>query len=125
MHDKDKLIEYLRKNVSVEVTAEEEDMPIRGNACAIDEETDKAMEDRIIADYNSGNIWAWCCVKVTVSTAYFKGVSYLGGCSYESGKDFVENSGYYQDMVDEALSDMADDIIKHHHFTSEMARLVV
>lgn len=54
-------------------------------------------------------LWGWCCVKLTVT--YKKdgktvtGTSYLGECSYENERDFVQNSGYFKGMLDDAIAD--------------------
>ena len=85
-----------------------EDMQIKGNASAIDEETDKAIEQEINRQLGNGNPWAWCTVKVT---CYFdngldgiEGVDYLGGCSYKDKADFVQG-GYFEDMKAQAYDD--------------------
>lgn len=87
------------------VNCEEEHLPIKGNASAIDEETDAANEKWIIDQLNAGNEWAWCCVKVTATWRGFEGADYLGGCSYLSYEDFLKN-GAYEDMKAEALHDL-------------------
>ena len=46
--------------------------------------------------------WGWCTVKVTVNKGQNFGVAWLGQCSYYNELDFVENSGYFLDMVKEA-----------------------
>lgn len=84
-----------------------EDIPVRGNAMASgDDEADRADEDRIIADLESGNEWAWCCAKVTAEWNGFEGKDYLGGCSYASEDDFKRPGGYYDDMKQQALDDL-------------------
>ena len=56
--------------------------------------------DKIYADLEAGNDWAWCSVKVTVNWGVmFEASDYLGSCSYASEDDFIKNSGYYDDMV--------------------------
>jgi len=52
------------------------------------------------------NIWAWCTIKLEVYFKGLKGVDYLGCCSYDSEKEFKENSGYYDDMVKNAYNDL-------------------
>jgi hypothetical protein len=100
-------------DVIITLVAEEEDMGVRGNYMASgDEEQDREDEDNIIADYESGNLWAWCVAHVTVRPkdgriATFSGDDYLGGCSYASEQDFKEG-GYYEDMVNTALSELND-----------------
>ena len=57
-------------------------------------------------------LWGWCCVRVKVcvpDTALF-GDAYLGECSYASEKDFIETSGYYDQMVQDAVTDLNDKI---------------
>jgi hypothetical protein len=103
-----------------------EDIPVRGNALASgDDAEDKACEDEILARLDSGDPWAWCCVKVTATLeckapqyevghtskgpcyrmptdVSLVGVDYLGGCSYRDEADFREG-GYFDDMKDAAL----------------------
>lgn len=52
------------------------------------------------------NEWAWCMVRVVASFGSFKGNAYLGGCNYASREDF-EKGGYFADMKEEALDDLA------------------
>ncbi len=52
--------------------------------------------------------WGWCTVKITVMlpakpTKF--GTAYLGNCSYKSAQDFIKSSGYFQQMVDEAMEE--------------------
>lgn len=80
---------------------------VRGNAMASgDDAADKEDENRIIADLESGNEWAWCCVKVTATWNGFTGKDYLGCCSYASEDDFKVEGGYYDDMKQQALEDL-------------------
>jgi hypothetical protein len=90
-------------DVTVTLRAEPEDVPVRGNAVASgDDATDREVEDKIIADLERGSEWAWCCAVVEVSWGSFKNVATLGCCSYRSEEDF-RASGYYDEMVSEAL----------------------
>ena len=95
------------KDLAIEVSAEPEDLPIDGNASAIDEETDKEIARDIREQLDSGNAWAWCMAHVRVT---YRGVlssdSYLGGCSYASEKDFRNDNGYYGQMVDECIAEL-------------------
>lgn len=55
--------------------------------------------------------WGWCDVTVEVSLVRgpkLSGRDYLGCCSHISQKDFVENSGYYEQMVQEAIGDLQE-----------------
>lgn len=59
---------------------------------------------------NLGQQWAWCCVNVTARYELWTGTAYLGCCSYKNKTDFIANSGYYKQMVQEALDDLNKDI---------------
>lgn len=90
-----------------------EETQIRGNCSAIDEEADKATEKWINDQLESGNQWAWCCVKVT---CYYKGIDcitgtdFLGGCSYKSESEFIAPGGYFEDMKRIAYDDFVSNI---------------
>lgn len=99
-----------KDDVTFEVHAYPEDMRLEGNAMASgDEALDKQVCDEIRARLERGDVWAWCIVRVTatVTVHYTCGAcSYadevstsdeLGGCSYESERDFVSDA-YYEDM---------------------------
>jgi hypothetical protein len=54
--------------------------------------------------------WGWCEASVTVkfkddNGKTLTGTDYLGGCSYIDEFDFIKNSGYFADMVYEAIRD--------------------
>lgn len=53
--------------------------------------------------------WGWCTVKLEVNfdigDKTLVGTSYLGQCSYESDVDFVKNSGYFEDMLRDAIAE--------------------
>jgi len=86
-------------------TAEEED--VRGNVSAIDSETDKAAEDQIFKQLESGNQWAWCSVEVYAVYRGLRGDSdYLGCCSYPSEASFREPGGYFDDMKAQAIENL-------------------
>ena len=94
----------LRALVDVDLQVEPEDHSYEGD---FDDETCKAwIRDQL----ERGNEWAWCSVKLSVT---YKGITccdYLGGCSYESKKSFVEGDGYYDDMVDTAVRELASEL---------------
>lgn len=58
---------------------------------------------------NSKGLWGWCSVKLTVTFKEGRkklvGTAYLGQCSYKDEADFIANSGYFMDMVKEAIAD--------------------
>lgn len=92
------------KNIDVLIRIDclPEETPIRGNASAIDDETDRKNEELIVSQLKDGNPWAWCVVKVTGLWHGIEESEYLGCCSFNSEKDFVE-SGHYQDMKDACI----------------------
>jgi hypothetical protein len=99
-------------DVDISITVEPEFSPVQGNLIVSgDAEFDKKCEDEIIARLDSGDEWAWCIVKVTVTpktltyTDELFGFSLLGGCSYENQEEF-EKSDYYQDMIVWSLEDL-------------------
>lgn len=99
-------------DVTFTITCENEDIPIKGNAMASgNDKEDKEVEDQIIRDLMSGNQWAWCCVKVTAEWNGFRGVDYLGCCSYKDEEDFKEG-GYYEQMKTQALDDLNSSLQK-------------
>ncbi len=92
--------------VEFEVECLPEDISVEGNFASGDEEADREMERRIMADLESGNEWAWCTVRVTARYGDFEGVDYLGACSYASKADFCQPGCYFDDMKKEALDDL-------------------
>lgn len=58
-------------------------------------------------------VWFWFCAKVTASKEGIEiGSDYLGCCLYDSLEHFAENDGYYQDMVDCAITEAKETIKK-------------
>jgi hypothetical protein len=72
------------------------------------DELDESLVEEINRRLNEGDPWAWASVTVTahwtnpVTGAEHQGQDFLGGCCYKSAEDFVANSGYYDDMREEA-----------------------
>lgn len=84
-----------------------EDTQVQGNAMfSGDNEADREAEENIIQKLDNGNEWAWCTVRVVARHKGIEGDDYLGCCSYDSEKDFIENSGYYQDMKSIAYEEL-------------------
>lgn len=80
------------------ISIEEEYLPVRGNAqVSGDEEADRDVENWIIGRLISGDIWAWCIVRVTAEWEGLRGDDYLGACCYASEEDF-KTGGYFEDM---------------------------
>lgn len=92
--------------VEFEIEVLEEDIPVNGNVTAIDDETDFKNEQVVISEIEKGNVWVWCTVKVTASYKQHEGSDYLGCCSYKDQSDFVNNSGYYEDMKKIAYNEL-------------------
>ena len=87
--------------ISYRIKAEQDQIPIRGNASAIDPETDAAIEKEIIARLDAGDVLARASVCVVASAGEFEGRACLGGCSYAYEADF-RKGGYYEQMEEEA-----------------------
>jgi hypothetical protein len=98
------------KNVTYRLACEPEVEDYHGNASAIDDETDKEVEDWIADQLASGNDWAWCIVTVTACFAGEHGHASLGGCSYQSQESFEESE--IENMRDEALRDLARNLLE-------------
>lgn len=102
----DLLKKKIKEEAKVQVLCEPEDMPIKGNVIASgDDAYDQECENRILAQLEAGNEWAWCCTHVLMTWKGLTAHDYLGGCSYSSQEDF-EKDGYYADMVDTCLDSL-------------------
>jgi len=71
---------------------------------------DLAAEALVRSGLESGNPWAWCCVKVTAKWRELEASDYLGACTYESETEFCAEGGYFQDMQSEALATLLGQI---------------
>ena len=92
--------------VTFTITAEQDDLPIRGNAIVSgDDDYDELVACGIEADLDAGNEWAWASVKVSASWAGFTGNDYLGACSYKDEAGFREG-GYLPQMLEGAVDDL-------------------
>lgn len=109
------------RDVEFTVKCLPEDIPVEGNASAIDDATDAEIVKDIYDQLERGNQWAWCTVKVTAKWREFEGTDYLGGCSYKSEKDFTQPGGYYDDMKLEALADLNAKLIQIENSLKELA----
>jgi hypothetical protein len=86
------------------VQAEPSDIPIEGNASAIDEETDAKIAAQIKRQLAKGNAWAWCDVRVRVTYRNtIERDAILGGCSYKDERSFRRDNGTFRDMVGDCL----------------------
>lgn len=59
----------------------------------------------------NGSMWVWANVTVRVTVHGLSSQSSLGCCSYDSEADFKQG-GYYDDMIDEGVEDLAQVIEK-------------
>lgn len=74
-----------------------------------DEESEEAILKWLDDEEFKGNQYAWFSAKVTVSWNSFSRTEYLGCCSYESEKDFLE-SDCYHGLVEECLDRLNEDL---------------
>lgn len=72
---------------------------------------EQADIDWVYEQLSNGNDAAWFCAKVTAKMDGKEGTDYLGGCSYRSFKDFLEEDGYYGDMKVAAAQSLAREIM--------------
>ncbi len=102
---------FIKSNpgVEIEFEAEPEDMSIS------DSFSDERDVKYIIRQLERGNDYAWFCAKVTVKYKGYEATDYLGGCSYESEKDFKEHSGYYIDMIQQCIDQINNDVTGHNN----------
>lgn len=98
------------EDVECELRCEEEDIPVKGNCSAIDEETDRKQEQWVYAQLRAGNEWAWCHVVVVGRYGGFEEMDSLGCCSYLSEEDFKQPGSYYDDMRNEVLHKLQKDV---------------
>ncbi len=93
----------LRELAVITLEREHEDMDYKSHF------DDSSAVDWIREQLQMGNRWAWCCAHVSATYGDIQTDTYLGACSYESEQDF-KNGGYYEDMVDEVIEELADRI---------------
>lgn len=107
-----KIRKLTKDDVKFTIVVEPEDIPIRGNYMVSgDDAADKEAEDEVIKDFNNGNVWAWCTIRVKAHWGSFSGSDLLGGCSYKDEQDFKDDI-YYEDMKKGALEDLNEQIQK-------------
>lgn len=64
---------------------------------------DEQDNDDINSQLLLGNEWAWCIVEVKAIWNDLKASAHLGGCSYKSETDFINDSGMLDELKAEAL----------------------
>ena len=100
------------QEVEISICVEYEDIPVRGNAIASeDPEYDEKVENDIINDLESGNIFAWCTAIVKARWAGFEGVDTLGAVSCfneESFRESVMEHGMIESAVEGLIREIRD-----------------
>lgn len=91
----------LKGKAEIEIRLHDED---HGPEDSFDDERDVQWARDQLA---SGNLWGWCCVEVRASFADWRASDFLGGCSYENEDAFKVPGGYYDDMVNSAIEELA------------------
>lgn len=78
------------------------------SAYADNPELVKAFDNMVDAH----DLWGWCVVRVRVAytSSNLHADIFLGECSYEDEEDFTKTSGYYDQMVEEAVQNLNNDI---------------
>jgi hypothetical protein len=101
------------QEVKISIHVEYEDIPVRGNAMASeDSEYDEKVENEIIDDLESGNIFAWCTAVVKSRWAGFEGIDSLGGISCSNEEDFLKLVRDHA-MISEAISHLIQEVRGH------------
>ena len=92
-----------RNDVQINVYVTEEQYDFRSEYC--DEVADgiQTMIDRY-------GLWGYCQVEVRVSWQGIEANDFLGACSYESEKDFIDCGDYYDDMVLTAIDNLNKEV---------------
>jgi hypothetical protein len=80
----------------------------------------KGFAEAVREQLKKSRTWGWCTVRVDATAKFgppgnrreVTGSAYLGECSYSSEEDFVLNSGYTQDKIEEALADLKKNIAR-------------
>lgn len=99
--------------VKITLRAETEDISVQHAAkdCA------PGFIEAVRAMQKKSRRWGWCTAVVTAKLKNgpdVEGNSYLGCCSYASREDFMQEGGYYQDMVKDAIRDL-EQSLRHHY----------
>ena len=70
---------FSREEVSIQIKAEPELIPVEGNASASgDDAFDREVEHNILCRIQQGDVWAWAMVTVTVSSGLRPGARIRG-----------------------------------------------
>lgn len=93
------------------VHAEKEDISPKASMAGCSKEEIDNFVAAVKGQQKKSRTWGWCCVRVTAKYGSYEGNAYLGCCSYTSKEDFIENSGYYKQLCDDALSLLNSDVV--------------
>lgn len=119
------VVAYLRTRATITVDALEEHEDPADSFAGDDAELDAQTVAKIREDYENGNPWAWTCIRVRAEFLGHSGEDYLGACSYESRADFQRTSGYYDDMLQSALDQVAHALILDRGTLAELADEII
>lgn len=105
----------LPDDASYDFDVEQDSDDPAGNFASGDDAQDAETLQWIRDELDSGNVWAWCCVRVTAKwtdrdDVEHEGFDSVGGCSYASERDFKRPGSYYDDMKHEAFRDLIGNI---------------
>ena len=113
------LIQKIIKTGDIRIECLPENIAVRGNALASgDDDEDRKEEDRILSELE-WNQWAWCIVKVSIEYCGITEHEYLGGCCYESEKQFRED-GSFDDLVEECATTIYLKMMAVHQTVQEL-----
>ncbi len=103
--------QFIPTELAFTLFCEPDDLPIKGNALVSgDDEADRECEEKIQAQLDAGNRWAWCLITIRADWGGFSGFDNLGACSYVNAEGFCQPGDYYEDMVGNAIEDLLDKI---------------
>ena len=100
--------------IKVEALQEDTAPEHHARVCGFSEDWVKSVREMMAKN----RIWGWCMVKVTVEHEDYPeitGSATLCGCSHRSKKDFINNSGYYEDLVNDALAETQTVVYDKYH----------
>ena len=113
------------KGITYRVYVAQDDLEVRGNASAWDDEAEnEAYASEIIARLDDGDMWAWAQVTVEAEFMGVSGEDHLGACSYRNTADFCCEDGYYPDMKAQALDALLAQCNKASIAYRELCKLV-
>jgi hypothetical protein len=120
------LMSYLHEHVTVRLTISQEDThPSQAGFEQSDGTPDAALAAEIQRDWEQGNDWAWGVVQVRATFLSLEASEYIGQASYASEQDFRANSGYYEDMLETTIADLATQLLDNRKAHLEIAKILM